>query len=258
MDGSVLSSREHRRGGRAGRVVAEVRADQLAVPGPAVLAVGGRVQAEVALARADEALERGLLVCGEEVTRRGVEDHHVVVGQDRVREQRAVLGGVDLPVLLRPERLDRGDARSGCASCRKPAVLENTSARSFFVGVVGGQHLDRDVAGGGAALAVGDGQLRRLGPGGGVRGGRRGARRVAVPLPSKSHAVGERVAVGVGGRRGERRRQRGEARRGRRRRGGDDRRGVGGAAAAAGGAVDLEVVEGHRLARAGGLSTPSV
>ena len=49
------------RGRGARRVVVEVGADEVAVPGPVVLGVGGRVDAGVAAAGLDVALERGLL-----------------------------------------------------------------------------------------------------------------------------------------------------------------------------------------------------
>ena len=118
-----------RRGRRSGRMVAEVRAHQLAVPGPRVLGVGRGVDAHVAAATLDVALERRLLGVVERVARGREEDHGVVVGQDGVVE-------------------DRGDPRtrrpgSGCPSpsfliaampagiesWRKPVVLEKTSTR---------------------------------------------------------------------------------------------------------------------------------
>ena len=74
---------DDRRGGRAVRVVAEVRAHQLAVPRPAVLGVGRRVDADVAVPAADVALERRLRGVRERVTRRGQEDHDVVAVEER-------------------------------------------------------------------------------------------------------------------------------------------------------------------------------
>ena len=139
---------------------------------------------------------------------------------------------------------------AGIESCRKPAVLEKTSARSFFARVVGGQHLDRDVPGRGAALAVATPSASRSVAGGGERGGRRGARsrrrcrcrrsptstsarrrwrrsprRSARPPAARSPPSGVAVADVITGVRVR-------------------------AAAAAGRAVDLEVVEGRRPARA--------
>ena len=73
--GRSVSSTHDRRGRRAGRVVAEVRAHQLAVPRPRVLGVGRRVDARVAAAGADVALERRLLGVVEHVARRRQEDH---------------------------------------------------------------------------------------------------------------------------------------------------------------------------------------
>ena len=98
--------------GRAGRVVAEVRAHQLAVPGPRVLGVGRRVDAHVAAAAADVALERRLLGVVERVTRGREEHHGVVVGQDVVVEDRGESSVASTWKLLSvPELLDRGDAR---------------------------------------------------------------------------------------------------------------------------------------------------
>ena len=80
------------RGRGAGRVVVEVGADQVAVPRPVVLGVGGRVDAGVAAAGLDVALERRLLGRGEHVTGGGEEDDDLVLLEVGVVEDRAVLG----------------------------------------------------------------------------------------------------------------------------------------------------------------------
>ena len=81
-----------RRGRRSGRVVAEVAAEHLAVPGPRVLGVGRGVDADVAAARLDVVLERGLLRVVEDVAGRGEEDHDVELREVGVGELRRVLG----------------------------------------------------------------------------------------------------------------------------------------------------------------------
>jgi hypothetical protein len=88
----------------------EVRADQRAVPGPAVLGVGCGVHAGEAAARADVTLERGLLGVVQDVTRGGHEDHDFVPGEVRVGESGRVLRRVDREVVLLAELLDCGDA----------------------------------------------------------------------------------------------------------------------------------------------------
>ena len=95
--------------------------------GPAVLGVRRRVDAGVAVSGLDEALERGLLRVGEHVTGGRVEDHEVVAGEERVREQRGVLGRVDREVVLGPELADRRQRRRGSREWRNAAVLEKTS-----------------------------------------------------------------------------------------------------------------------------------
>ena len=80
------------RGRRSGRVRAEVAADQLAVPRPRVLGVGRRVDAGVAAAGLDEALERRLLRVVEHLAGRREEHDDVVVREVRVGELRGVLG----------------------------------------------------------------------------------------------------------------------------------------------------------------------
>ena len=76
-------------------MAAEVRAHQLPVPGPAVLRVGGRVDARVAAAPAHVALECALLRIVEHVTGREQEDHRVVAREPRIGEHGAVLGRID-------------------------------------------------------------------------------------------------------------------------------------------------------------------
>ncbi len=76
-------------------MIAEVRADELAVPRPVVLRVGGRVDADVPAAAAHVALERLLLGAVEHIAGREQEDHRVVARQPRVGERGAVLGRID-------------------------------------------------------------------------------------------------------------------------------------------------------------------
>ena len=97
------------RGRRSGRVRAEVAADQLAVPRPRVLGVGRGVDAGVAAAGLDEALERRLLRVVEHLAGRREEHDDVVLREVRVGERRGVLGRGHGEVVRRAELLDRGD-----------------------------------------------------------------------------------------------------------------------------------------------------
>ena len=135
--GGVLH--DGRRGRRAVRVVAEVRAHQLAVPRPAVLGVGRGVDAGVAAARADEALERRLLGVVEHVTGGREEDHRVVVAEDVVGEPGRVLGGVDLPVLVGAELAERGDARADRVVPEAGGLREHQGAQAL-AGIIGREH----------------------------------------------------------------------------------------------------------------------
>ena len=96
------------RGRGAVRVVVEVGTDQVAVPRPVVLGVGGRVDAGVAAAGLDVALERRLLGRGEHVTGGGEEDDDLVLLEVGVVEDAAVLGHGHREVVGDGELLDRG------------------------------------------------------------------------------------------------------------------------------------------------------
>ena len=97
-------------GGGAGRVVAEVAAEHLAVPGPRVLRVGRGVDADVAAAGLDVVLEGVLLRVVEDVAGRREPDDRVVLREVGVVELRGVLGRVDVEAVGGAEALDRGDA----------------------------------------------------------------------------------------------------------------------------------------------------
>ena len=99
-----------RGGGRAGWMGGEVSAHQIAVPAPVVLRVGGRVDADVAVAGRDVALEGGLLSVAEDVARGRQEDDGLVLGEVRVVELGRILGGIDGEAVGRAELLDRRDA----------------------------------------------------------------------------------------------------------------------------------------------------
>ncbi len=92
-------------------VLLEVRADQLAVPGPVVLGVGGRVNAGEPAAALDVVLEGGLLGGVQDVARGRQEDHHGVLGEVVLGEGSGVLGGVDGEAVLLAELLDGRDTR---------------------------------------------------------------------------------------------------------------------------------------------------
>jgi hypothetical protein len=94
-----------------GRVRLEVGADQAAVPGPVVLGVGGRVDADVPTARGDVGLE-GVLLGGVEHVAGGRQPHHrLVPGQVRRREVVRVLGGGHREPVGAAELADRVDPR---------------------------------------------------------------------------------------------------------------------------------------------------
>ena len=63
------------------RVTREPRAEEPAVPGPAVLRVRGRMNADEAAAGTDEALEGSLLGAGQDVAGRG-EEHDGLVARE--------------------------------------------------------------------------------------------------------------------------------------------------------------------------------
>ena len=91
------------------RVRLEVRADQVAVPGPVVLRVAGRVDADVAAAILDEALEGLLLRRVEHVAGRVQEDDHAKPREIGGREGRGVFGCLDGEAGCE-QVLHRGDA----------------------------------------------------------------------------------------------------------------------------------------------------
>ena len=90
-------------GHRQQRVVAEVGADQPAVPGPVVLGVGGRVHADVSAAAPHEALHRRLLRVVEDVARRVHEGDDVGAGELVVGEDRGVLAQRRVDAVARVE-----------------------------------------------------------------------------------------------------------------------------------------------------------
>ncbi len=92
-------------------VALEVRADQVAVPGPVVLGVRGGVDAGEPAAVGDEALERGLLAGVQHVAGGGQEHHGLVAVEPRVGEGAGVLGGGDGEPVVLAQLLDGGDAR---------------------------------------------------------------------------------------------------------------------------------------------------
>ena len=96
--------------GRSGRVAGKYAPTSRPYHVPVVLGVGRGMDAGVAAARADVALERSLLAGVERVAGRRQEDDASYCDRTRVGEQRRVLGRVDLEVVRVAERLDGGDA----------------------------------------------------------------------------------------------------------------------------------------------------
>jgi hypothetical protein len=98
-------------------VLAEVGADELAVKRPVVLGVTRGVDADEALAGADEALESCLLVVVEHVARRRKKDDHVEHLEARVREDRRGVGRGESPARA------RGDVRECGLAVRNRIVV---------------------------------------------------------------------------------------------------------------------------------------
>ena len=115
------------------RVVAEVGADEPAVPRPVVLGVRRGVNARVAAAGPDVALERGLLGGVEHVAGRAQEDHYVAVRQIGVGEQGGVLRGVDLEAVLHAHLSDLVVPDGMHSVWRNAAVLEDQRSNSLFL-----------------------------------------------------------------------------------------------------------------------------
>jgi hypothetical protein len=88
----------------------EVGPYELSVPWPAVLGVGCGVDAGIAAAGADVALEGGLLFVVEDVAGCREPDDGVVLREIRRRERGGVLGRVDREVVGGAEALDHCDA----------------------------------------------------------------------------------------------------------------------------------------------------
>lgn len=99
-----------------------MRPEQLAVPGPVRLGVGGRVNTRVAAARPGEAFEGGLLGFVEHVARGEEEDHRAVPRQIAARELPGVLGCVDGEAAPRGELADCAQ-RDGNGRVAKPRRL---------------------------------------------------------------------------------------------------------------------------------------
>src|SRR3954447_12857115 len=92
------------------RVRLEVRAEQAAVEGPAVLRVSRRVDTDPPPAAADERFEGGLLPWGEDVPGGVEEDDRVEAAEALAGERRGVLGHRHREAVRPAEAPDRGDA----------------------------------------------------------------------------------------------------------------------------------------------------
>ena len=126
------------RGRGARRVVVEVGADEVAVPGPVVLGVGRRVDAGVAAAGLDVALERGLLGRVEHVTGGGEEDDDLVLREVGVVERAAVLGGRHREVVVGGERLDGGGRLVDVGVAERSRLGEEERVERLLRGCGGG------------------------------------------------------------------------------------------------------------------------
>src|SRR2546427_1291246 len=91
-----------------GRVTLEVRANQLPIPGPAVLGITRRVNASKATTGPDIAFEGCLLTVIEDVARCQEEDHCPVAGQVGIRERAGIFGGIDQIPVLGSQLVDGG------------------------------------------------------------------------------------------------------------------------------------------------------
>jgi hypothetical protein len=91
-------------------MVREPGADQIAVPGPAVLGVGGGVDADVAAAAPEVGLEGRLLIGIEHVAGGGQPDDGLEPAQVVHRERAGVLGGRHRDAVVPAQLPDGGDA----------------------------------------------------------------------------------------------------------------------------------------------------
>ena len=101
------------------RVVGEVRAQRLAIPGPRALGrhiPGHRgVDSRQPAALLDEGLKGRLLLLVQNVTRRAQKDHHLIPRQVRGRKHAGVLRRIHREMVLGAELLDRRNAiGDGC------------------------------------------------------------------------------------------------------------------------------------------------
>src|SRR6266404_585147 len=90
-------------------VASEIGADEPAIPGPLVLGVACRVDADEAAAGADIAFESGFLVCVEDGPG-GTEEYDDLVSSElRIGETRGILRAIHGEGVFGAERLDGGD-----------------------------------------------------------------------------------------------------------------------------------------------------
>ncbi len=95
-------------------VTREPRSEEPAVPGPVVLGVRGRMNADEAAAGTDEALESSLLGAGQDVAGRGEKHDGLVAREVGARERPRILGRVDARGrCARPSSRDGAQAATG-------------------------------------------------------------------------------------------------------------------------------------------------
>ena len=107
----------------------KLRADEAAVPGPVVLGVGRRVDADPAAARADVPLEGRLLGVVEDVTRRQQEDDRVVALPRLASVKVAPSSVASTAKPFFAPRSGTAWIATGIEACLKPAVFVKTRIR---------------------------------------------------------------------------------------------------------------------------------
>src|SRR6516162_11854407 len=88
----------------------EKGADEMPVPGPSILGVARRMNADKTAARADISLKGGLLRVIEDVAGRAQKHDDLVSRELRVDKTRRILGAVDEETVLRAQGSDGRDA----------------------------------------------------------------------------------------------------------------------------------------------------
>ena len=93
-----------------GRMTGEIGPHQVAVPSPAVLGIGRRVDADKTAAAANVAFESPLLISGQYIAGSVEKNYRPVRCQTLVSKMPRVLGSLDGKTVFPPQGLDGGNA----------------------------------------------------------------------------------------------------------------------------------------------------